>query len=228
MVLRDQQRTVLSIALLAPAPSIGIASALIFFPGPIGQAIFTFCKLWLLALPAFWWFVIEKRQIRWTGPSLKHLPVALGTGLFGSAAVVIAYFVIAAPRINPEALRTTAVEIGIGSPAAYIAGALYWILVNSLIEEYVYRWFFMRQTLKIMTAVPAVLLSSAIFTLHHIIALQAFLNWGFTSLASFGIFIGGATWCTIYYRVRSIWPCWISHILIDIAVFAIGYIIIFG
>ncbi len=224
----SKKNALTAIALLAPVPSFGVASALFLMPGPVGQAVFTFCKLWILALPAFWFFVIEKQRIRFSGPSLKHLPIALGTGLIGAAAVVLAYFAIAAPRINAEALRETTVELGIGSPLTYIAGALYWIFINSLIEEYVYRWFLMRQAGKIMTPLLAVLLSSLVFTLHHIIALHAYLNWGLTSLASLGIFIGGATWATIYLRVRSIWPCWLSHMLIDIAVFALGYIIIFS
>jgi len=224
----NRGRALAAIAMLAPAPSLGIAAALMWWPGPVGQALFTACKVWLLAFPAFWFFVVERGRLRWTPPQSAHVPLGVGSGLLCGLSVVLAYLVIAAPRLDPAALRTTTVEIGIGSPAAYIAGALYWIVVNSAIEEYVFRWFLFRQAERLVPPPLAILISSSIFTAHHVIALSRYLSPPLTALAAAGIFFGGAMWCWIYLRLQSLWPCWFSHAIIDAAVFAVGYVVVFG
>ena len=42
-----------------------------------------------------------------------------------------------------------------------------------------------------------------------------------------GVFLGGCAWSWLYLRYRSIWPGYISHIIADIAVFGVGWMILF-
>ena len=49
-----------------------------------------------------------------------------------------------------------------------------------------------------------------------------------TALCSFGIFLGGAIWSGLYVKYRSIWPCYLSHAIVDLCVFAIGAWMMFG
>jgi membrane protease YdiL (CAAX protease family) len=42
------------------------------------------------------------------------------------------------------------------------------------------------------------------------------------------VFTGGAIWSWLYVRYRSIWPGYLSHAIVDVAVFAVGWWIIFG
>jgi membrane protease YdiL (CAAX protease family) len=35
-------------------------------------------------------------------------------------------------------------------------------------------------------------------------------------------------WSWLYLRYRSVWPCYVSHAIVDIAVFVVGWLIIFG
>jgi len=105
---------------------------------------------------------------------------------------------------------------------------IYRTLVNSLIEEYVYRWFVLRQCEALLPPAAAVIASAAVFTIHHVIALNQYLEPGFTALASAGVFAGGIVWATLYHRYRSIWPGWISHVLADIAVFGLGWWLLFA
>lgn len=65
------------------------------------------------------------------------------------------------------------------------------------------------------------------FTLHHIVALQVYFAWHVTAIASLGLFVGGAIWAWLYLRYSSIWPAYLSHAIVDVAVFAIGYKLIF-
>ena len=67
-----------------------------------------------------------------------------------------------------------------------------------------------------------------IFTAHHIIAMSVYLGLLLTALGSLGVFIGGVEWAWLYLRYRSIWPGWISHVMADVAVFSIGWMLLFG
>jgi membrane protease YdiL (CAAX protease family) len=116
-----------------------------------------------------------------------------------------------------------------GAPPApaYLAGALYWITANSLMEEYVWRWFVFRKCEVLLGGPAAVVVSALAFTAHHVVALAAQFNWGVTLLASLGVFIGGAAWSWLYLRYRSIWPGYVSHAIVDVPIFVIGYWLIF-
>jgi membrane protease YdiL (CAAX protease family) len=71
----------------------------------------------------------------------------------------------------------------------------------------------------------AIVLSSVAFMLHHIIILGTYL--GYTEPAtwifSVGVAIGGDYWAWLYERKDNIWAPWLSHALIDAAIFLIGY-----
>ena len=112
-------------------------------------------------------------------------------------------------------------------PPKYFLAAAGWTLVNSLMEEYVYRWFVLRQCRALTGNVPAIIGSALIFTVHHVIAVSVYLGPVLTILASSGVFIGGLLWAWLYLRYRSIWPAWISHVLADVAVFVVGWFLLF-
>ena len=67
----------------------------------------------------------------------------------------------------------------------------------------------------------------AFFTIHHIVALQNYFDPLATAICSVGIFIGGAIWSWCYIRYRSIWPGYLSHAIVDVAVFSVGYVMVF-
>ena len=72
------------------------------------------------------------------------------------------------------------------------------------------------------------LLSALFFTVHHVIALRVQFDWTLTVLATVGIFIGGGAWSWLYLKYRSIWPSYVSHAIVDVAIFVIGCKLIFG
>jgi hypothetical protein len=75
--------------------------------------------------------------------------------------------------------------------------------------------------------VLAIVASAFFFTLHHIVALATQADWRVTTIASAGVFIGGAVWSSLYLRYRSIWPGYLSHALADVPIFVIGWCLIF-
>jgi membrane protease YdiL (CAAX protease family) len=224
----EKHRALLALALLAPVPSIGAAAAMIVAPGPVGQTIFIAAKIWLVALPVVWYLVVESRRFSWSPMHHGGLGVGLLTGLAAGAVIGAAAAVFGIFDMDMGALVGEVDEMGLATPQRFLAGALAWTFLNSLMEEVVYRWFVFTRCEKLMSTPAAVVASAAVFTAHHVIALSTYLPWHLTAIASAGVFVGGALWAWLYSRYRSIWPGWVSHILADIAVFAVGWLVLFG
>ena len=218
----SRRRALLALALLAPVPSIGIWAAMVAAPGAVGKAVFFIAKLWLLIFPAAWYLLVEKGKPSWSPPLRGGMVAGTLSGVILAAAIVLGAWLVDVQHMDLAPLRAAVKEMHLASPAAYLAGAAAWTLVNSLVEEYVYRWFVLRQCEVLLPSPVAIIASAAIFTVHHVIALNQYLEPTFTALASAGVFIGGIVWATLYHRYRSIWPGWISHVLADIAVFGLG------
>jgi membrane protease YdiL (CAAX protease family) len=63
---------------------------------------------------------------------------------------------------------------------------------------------------------------------HHFLALASFCDLKTTVIACLGIFAGGVIWSAIYERYRSVWVPWVSHAIVGVAVFGIGWVVLFG
>ena len=117
---------------------------------------------------------------------------------------------------------------GIESLALFFVFGAFYSLIHSGLEEYYWRWFVFRRLKSAMNATTAVLVSSLGFTLHHILVLGVYFGYTdpFAWFCAFGVTVGGAYWAWNYHRFGSIWPAWISHGIIDIAIFTIGFLVL--
>ena len=70
--------------------------------------------------------------------------------------------------------------------------------------------------------------AAVLFTVHHVIALGAQFGVLATALASLGVLIGGVVWSLLTIRFESIWPAYVSHVLANTAMFAVGWWILAG
>jgi membrane protease YdiL (CAAX protease family) len=226
-----QRRALIALLVLVPAPSIGVFFAMVFEPTrgtALGQSIYAGSKLWILALPIIWLKLVDKAQLSLSPPRHGGLMTGAALGILIAAAIFMTYWLVGARWIDAAQVREAADRNGIGTPVNYFGLILYLALVNSLLEEYVWRWFVFRKCEIVMGSAAAVIASALFFTLHHVIALRAQTNWTITLLASLGIFIGGCAWSWCYRRYRSIWPGYVSHLIVDAAVFTIGWRLLFG
>ncbi|MHC4949173.1 MAG: CPBP family intramembrane glutamic endopeptidase [Planctomycetota bacterium] len=231
---RARRRALLALLLLVPIPSIGTASAMVIDATEgtdWGRAIFAAAKVLLIVFPAAWLLLVERGRPSLSPARRGGFGPAAALGVLISVVIVAAWWLVGRAWIDPDLIRATAATTGIDDPWMYLAFAAWTCTINSVLEEYVWRWFVFRQCEVLLPGgrgVPAVLLSAALFTVHHVFALRAQFGWDVTALASAGVFIGGAVWSWCYLRYRSIWPGWLSHVIVDITVFAIGWILIFG
>lgn len=227
----SRRKAAIALILLVPAPFIGTWFGLYsdeMRGTAVGQAVYAAAKVWLLALPLVWLFLVEKGQPSWSPPRRGGLGIGVITGLVISAGIIIGWLLAGRHLIDPVTVRETVQSAGIGEPLRYAVFALYICTINAVLEEYVWRWFVYRQSEALVGAgAGAVVLSAFFFTIHHVLALLAQFDWLPALLASLGVFAGGCIWSGLYLRYRSIWPGFISHVLVDIAIFILGAWILF-
>jgi membrane protease YdiL (CAAX protease family) len=120
-------------------------------------------------------------------------------------------------------LKTQLAAAGLLEPERYLALATYLIVINSVLEEYVYRWFIFRKWEVLVGGHAAVLLAAAVFTVHHVILMGAYFSAWVAALAGTGVFAGGVLWSFLYLRYRSLWPGYVSHALVDVAILTVGW-----
>jgi len=193
------------------------------------QVFFMACKAWIFILPTYWYLRVEGNSISKSLPDRDGLVMGSVTGV-SMATIILAVWLLLGHSIDSSLMISKLEETGLTDVRLYVAGTIYWIFLNSLLEEYVFRWFITTKSIDLLGSESgAIALSAVMFTLHHTMALHLF---GFelwqTVIASFGLLSAAAIWSWLYIRHRSIWVCWLSHAICDVAVFGIGYLIIFS
>jgi membrane protease YdiL (CAAX protease family) len=150
------------------------------------------------------------------------------TGLIMSIIIILTWIAFE-DSINLEEMIDTLNSKGLSNVNLYAMGMIYWIFINSLLEEYVFRWFITTKASVLFgNDSYAIFFSALMFTLHHSLALHFFgFIWWQTIIASFGLLSAAAIWSWLYLQYRSIWVCWLSHAICDVVVFSIGYQILF-
>ena len=217
----------LALLLLVPVPSLGVASEMLWFPGSLGLSILTASKFWILLMPLIWIVKVDRQVLRMPRPTSSGLGWGWLSGIVGALVVVASYHFVLAERIDPSALREMARKNHLLSHSTYLAVAVYICGLNSLLEEYVWRWFVFGKFEQLTSQRWAVILAAIAFTLHHTLILASQFGTELAVIGSFAVFVAGVAWSWIFARTRSIWSSWLSHALIDIAVFWAGWQILF-
>jgi membrane protease YdiL (CAAX protease family) len=224
----ERSGAVLALALIVPAPTLGLVAALYLWPEqPLGQLLYAVPKVWLLALPLAWVVLVDRRRPRLPRLTSRGIGEGLATGALMFVVIVAAYRLFG-HWIDTEAMAAQIAAIGLGTPTVYLAAALYWCTVNSILEEYVWRWFVFTRCEVLMSRGVAATVGGVLFTMHHVIALAYYFDWRVTLIGSAGVFIGGTTWTWLYLRWRNIYAAYVSHVCADLAVFGVGWHIVFG
>jgi membrane protease YdiL (CAAX protease family) len=228
-----RRRALLALALLVPVPSLAVFVAVPDASGrtPLGADLFyVFSKVWLVALPLVWRHVVDRRPPSLSPTTRRHLALGAGLGLLMCAVIVLARLALGVAWLDGDDLRTNLAASGIDTPAKFLALAAGITIVNAFAEEVVWRWFVVEKSAECLPARLAgwsVPLAAVLFTLHHVVALDAHFGPLVTVLGSLGVFAGGWIWSALYRRTGSIWPCYLSHVLVDAALMAIGYHLLF-
>jgi len=180
------------------------------------------------ALPVVWVFWICRQRPRWRRPQRGDLLAGAATGLAIAAAMAGLYFggvrnwEMFAGAAGP--IREKVAGLGIDALWKYLLLTVFYALAHSLLEEYYWRWFVFGELRRLTPAATAVAVSSLGFAAHHVIVLGRYFGYGsiLTWLFALGVAVGGVIWAVQFERTKSLWGIWLSHLLVDAAIFLIG------
>jgi hypothetical protein len=199
-------------------------------PAAIQQTAYAAGKLIQFLFPAVWIIRIQRGRLAWQSPKHSDVLLAAGMGLALLAGALALYRFHLKPAgffsdAVIEKVRGKVSGIGVASAPRYATLALFYCLIHSLLEEYYWRWFVFGQLRRLISVPWAIAVSSVGFMAHHVCIVSSFFGWfsAASILLSLAVAIGGAIWAWLYYRTGSLWGPWISHALVDAAIFIIGY-----
>ena len=166
---------------------------------------------------------------RWFRRNARLLALSVGFGLLVLVAMFGLYETI---WKNGElfagaagAIRGKIAGLGLDRLWMYAAVGVFYAICHSGLEEYYWRWFVFGQLRCRLPLASAVALASLAFMAHHVIVLATFFGWWspWTYAFSLAIAAGGAVWAWLYERSGSLTGPWLSHLLVDAAIFLVGY-----
>lgn len=163
----------------------------------------------------------------------KQWLLAISLGCIVSLAMMVLYFVFLLPGGGMEQAKQEGVaklkSLGIASPVSLLAVASFYALLHSGFEEFYWRGFVFQGLRQYSTLTVALIVSSLGFMAHHVLVLGKFFGYASpqTYFFSISIAVGGSAWAWIVSRTGSLFPSWISHGIIDAAIFLIALHLIF-
>jgi len=192
------------------------------------QAAYSIGKAVQFLLPVAW-VLLARERLGLGRPSLRGVPLGIVFGL----SVLVATWVLYTFGLKPLGwFDAPAVEVrgkirgmGLASLPVYVAMGVFYSLVHSLLEEYYWRWFVFGRLCTRMTLGAGIVVSSLGFAAHHVLVLATFFGWDSpgTYFFSLCVAIGGAFWAWLYRSSGSLLGPWLSHALVDAAIFVVGY-----
>jgi membrane protease YdiL (CAAX protease family) len=198
-------------------------------PAKVQQTVYGLAKVLQFAFPIVWVLWIQRRTVAIWPLNFKGSFVGLIFGLAIAAAMYTLYdwgledTALLSAAAGP--MRAKIAGMALDSPMLFIAVGVFYSLIHSLLEEYYWRWFVFGQMKDLSGVSTAIVVSSLGFMAHHVLVIGTY--FGFLSPAtwifSLCVAIGGAFWAWLYHRSGSLLGPWISHLLVDAAIFAIGY-----
>jgi membrane protease YdiL (CAAX protease family) len=190
--------------------------------------VYNVVKMLQFALPVVWVVVIQRGRVALRPPGGQGVGVGLAFGAVVAGAMFALYFGLKGSPLIAGALpeiRDKVADFGIDRVWKYAGLGLFYSLLHSLLEEYYWRWFVFGQLRRLTSLRAAIAVSSLGFMAHHVLVLGKFFGFAnpATYLLSACIAVGGAVWAWLYDRTGSLLGPWLSHMLVDAAIFAIGY-----
>lgn len=202
-------------------------------PPVVQQLTYGIAKTGQFLFPILWVMLVQRRRPQPWPWSAAGVPFGLVFGLVVAATMWLGYhfllqkvaFFIAAE----DQIRAKIAGMNLETPSIFMGIGVFYSLIHSLLEEYYWRWFVFGQLSERTSLSTAIVVSSLGFMAHHVLVLGTYFGFfsPITWLFSMCIAVGGGVWAWLYHRTGSLLGPWLSHLLVDAAIFAIGYQIAF-
>jgi membrane protease YdiL (CAAX protease family) len=223
------------IAVIAVAVCLPTVVTALYFLWPSGndstvvKLLYGGGKVVQFGLPLVWVLLVKKQSLDMFEHGFHSVLAGVIFGLMVASAMALLYFYALAGTPTVDGIRVAANEklqqFGLTTPWKYLLLAVFYTVVHSGLEEYYYRWFIYDQTEVMSTFAIAVAVSSIGFAAHHLIVLGVYFGWNnpWPYFLTCCIAVGGVVWAYLYERSDSPIGVWVSHGIVDAAIFAIGW-----
>ena len=199
-------------------------------PRPGQQGVYVVGKVIQFGLPVAWLLRLSGRPWRPAWPSGRGALIGGAFGLLVLVAGLALYHGVLVPhRVldgGPSAaIRAKVLGFGVTGPWRFLALASFYAVVHAAAEEFYWRYFVFGGLRRACRAGWAILGSSVGFAAHHVILLAVFFGWSspWTWVLSAAVAGGGAFWAWLYERSGSLLGPWLGHLLVDAAIFSVGW-----
>ncbi len=201
-------------------------------PQPWPQVAFAGGKIFQFALPITWLLLGGRGQWPKAPATRRHFAEGLlaGAGIVTVGLAAVFLWLAPSGALSPliETSRERQDAFGIDSLAAFTAFGVFYALVHSGLEEWYWRGFVMAGLEDSLARPYAILIASLAFGAHHLLLLATFFD-GVTPLALLlagSVSLGGAMWCGMRARHGHLYGAWLSHGIVDAAIFVSGWLLV--
>jgi membrane protease YdiL (CAAX protease family) len=156
-------------------------------------------------------------QKAWATPDREGAAYGAAFGLALLTGVVSGFWLLFEAGVQPEWIRLILERWGLTSEW-FGWFALYIVVVNSLLEELLWRGFVLQRMLRSLCRWAAVLISSFFYALYHLIIAAALFGWRWGIVITLLVFATGVLWGWIKGRYTAVYATWISHLLADLGI----------
>ncbi|NGQ93793.1 CPBP family intramembrane metalloprotease [Brevibacillus sp. SYP-B805] len=165
----------------------------------------------------------------WTGlrGGTAGLAIGAASGVLLGALAMGGLWLLIRAGIQPERVRAILVHWGLTEQGKWLFAG-YMIVVNSFLEELMWRGFVLQRLTDVLPRVQAMLLSSFFFALYHLILGTVLFGWRWGLLATVLVFWTGLFWAWMKHRYPSVYPTWISHLVADVGIMVALFLWILG
>ena len=160
---------------------------------------------------------------RWFRREGLGMGLLLGGGIF---AVILLVFFLFRPFLDLDAIAAGLMGKEGISRENFLWVALYISIVNSLLEELLFRGLGWLQLRKHTSEGFAMIFSAAAFAAYHVAILDGWFTWWVYGLCMLGLFLGGLIFNYLDRR-GSLLPSWLAHAGANLAINTVG-LIMFG
>ena len=188
------------------------------FTYPLGKVI-------MLVLPIVVWRASGKgwrQMLRAAGVRRTNAVPGIASGAVLAAIILGGYFAFFRNDMDARAIADKVTSLGFKD--YYWAMALFVSVSNSFMEEYYWRAFVYEQ-LSAHIRRPALLCATngLLFGMHHVFVLTTFVPVAAALPMALATSVAGAVWSWLRARGYSIFDCYISHLMADVAVMWAGW-----
>ena len=228
-----------TLAFVVPAMALPLCASLVYFVllagSTVAMVVYAATKVFTVVWPVFVAFAVEGSRFARSGVQwrkhLAALPLGIMTGLLIGSVIIGGYSfepIGDYARGFKDEITTKVTEMGISEPVPYVVFCIFLAGLHSLIEEFFWRWYVFGRLIKVLGRGTAYLAASFAFAAHHYVLLGCYFSMVGTVIFGTCVAIGGALWCWMYRRQSTLAGSWISHAMVDVAIFYVGYRLIFS